>query len=49
MPYTVTAKVSANSSRRVESDEFSTRKEADSFARATNRDRPGANARVKRV
>lgn len=49
MPYIVTAKISANSNRRVESKQFATKKEATQFARATRRDRPGSNPRVKKV
>ena len=47
MPYVVTASIRSGS--RTTSMAFKTRSEAMKFANATNRDRPGSNARVKEI
>lgn len=48
MTYVVRARIRRGGSR-IQSDPFKTRKEAQRFADATNRDRPGSNARVKKL
>lgn len=48
MTYVVTAKIRRGASR-IASKLFSTKAAAQRFADATNRDRPGSNARVKKV
>ena len=51
MPYVVNATLGTSSTgrRRVTSRKFKTKAEAQRFADATNRDRPGSNARVTKV
>ncbi len=46
MAYVVMATISG---RRIPSKIFNSRAEAQAYADATNRNRPGANARVKRI
>ena len=48
MSYVVTAQIRRNASR-IQSKKFKRRSAAQKFADATNRDRPGSNARVKDV
>ena len=48
MAFIVTAQI-RSSDPRIKSRKFKTRAAAQRFADATNRDRPGSNARVKRV
>lgn len=48
MPYVVTAQIRANADR-IESRKFKTKSAAKKFADATNEDRPGSRARVKKV
>lgn len=53
MTFVVTARIrgpgTGSNAPRITSRRFKTRRKAQSFADATNRDRPGSNARVKNV
>lgn len=48
MAFVVTAQIRRGAPR-ITSRRFRTRREAEQFARATARDRPGSNPRVRRV
>lgn len=48
MAYVVTARVSRGG-KRIQSRKFSTKAKAQKFADDTNKHRPGANARVKKL
>ena len=48
MPYVVTASIGRNK-RRVTSQKYKTRAEAEKYKNATKRNRPGSNPRVKKV